>query len=190
MSPIKGQEKSGDSYLVETFASGALVAVIDGLGHGREAAEASRVAYDAIRERPFDSVTAILERCHQRMLGISRGAVITLASLNPKDATLTCAGVGNVEGILFRADPESKPRHETVIPRRGVVGSHMPSLHASAFPIAKGDTLILVTDGIRRGFEGTIRLEQAPQEIADSILKQHALGTDDALVLVVRCGDI
>ncbi len=139
MLPMTGQVKSGDTYLVETFAGGALAAVIDGLGHGEEAAEAARIAYDTILQRPFDS------------------------------------------------DPQTTPRHENVIPRRGVVGSHLPTLHATVFAVNKGDTLVLVTDGIRRGFESSIRMDQAPQEIADAILTQHAPGTDDALVLVLRC---
>src|SRR5258708_30962737 len=114
-SPMTGQTKSGDSYLVETFTNGALAAVIDGLGHGEEAAEAALVALDAIQEKPADSVIAILERCHKRMLGFPRGAVMTLASLNPREATVTCAWVGKEEGIMYQANPLSNARHENLI---------------------------------------------------------------------------
>lgn len=190
MAPMAGETKSGDLHLVESFADGMLFAVIDGLGHGDEAEEAARFAYRVIQERPSDPVVSILERCHQRMVGFPRGAVITLASLNPRTSTLSCAGIGNVEGFLFRQSPFPNQRPENVIPRRGVVGSRLPPLQTMSFAVAKGDTLILATDGIRRGFECGIRMEQSPQEIADAILAQHTLGTDDALVLVARCGDL
>jgi hypothetical protein len=53
-------------------------------------------------------------------------------------------------------------------------------------PIAKGDTLVFVTDGIRGEFvEGLSSLE-SPQRAADKILKQYGRGNDDALVLVAR----
>jgi len=41
---LQGQTESGDSYLVSTFPNGMLVAVVDGLGHGGEAAAAAKAA--------------------------------------------------------------------------------------------------------------------------------------------------
>ena len=188
--PMKGFATSGDSYLVHTFQGGALVAGIDGLGHGEEAAEAARLAVDAILEAPTDPVMMILKRCHDRLVGKPRGVVMTLACFNKRERTVTCAGVGNVEAMLFRADPQSVPPHESLILRRGVIGARIPSLHASILSVNPGDTLILLTDGIRRGFEAGLRLGDSPHEIADSILAKHASGGDDALVLVVRCGEL
>lgn len=42
--PAKGHRESGDGYLVRPVAGGVLLAVVDGLGHGREAAVAAEVA--------------------------------------------------------------------------------------------------------------------------------------------------
>ena len=42
---LPGETRSGDLHVVESFAGGALVAAVDGLGHGEEAADAAdRVA--------------------------------------------------------------------------------------------------------------------------------------------------
>ncbi|MFZ3285209.1 MAG: hypothetical protein WA191_00020, partial [Telluria sp.] len=41
---LPGQAVSGDACLVRPFPDGVLLAVIDGLGHGAGAAEASRTA--------------------------------------------------------------------------------------------------------------------------------------------------
>ncbi len=183
---MKGFHQSGDTYLVKTFPGGALVAAIDGLGHGEDAAEASRTALAAMEECYDDSVIAILNHCHQRLLGAPRGVVMTVASFNLEEQTLMWAGVGNVEGVLLRADPQATPQYETVLLRRGVMGGRLPALQASFFSVNPGDTLILATDGVRYGFESGLRAGKSPQQLADTILAQHALGTDDALVLAVR----
>jgi len=41
---LPGQTESGDRYLVTPTPEGGLVAVVDGLGHGAEAAEAAKGA--------------------------------------------------------------------------------------------------------------------------------------------------
>jgi negative regulator of sigma-B (phosphoserine phosphatase) len=184
--PLKGNKESGDTHLVRHFAGGALAAVIDGLGHGSEAAQAAREALATLEQRPAESVIFLLQQCHQHLQGAPRSVVMTLASFNFEDRTLTCAGVGNVDGYLVRTDPRALPRHEAVVPRRGLVGGRLPSLRASSHALIPGDMLVLATDGIRPGFEAELKREGAPQELADTILRQHNLGTDDALVLVVR----
>jgi hypothetical protein len=53
-------------------------------------------------------------------------------------------------------------------------------------PLARGDLLIFATDGIRRDFADDLMPTGSCREIADRILQQYAIGTDDALVLVAR----
>jgi hypothetical protein len=49
------------------------------------------------------------------------------------------------------------------------------------------DTVVLATDGIRPEFSDDLVPGQEPQAMADQILSRYRKGTDDALVLVVRC---
>src|SRR5580658_7358518 len=115
--PLKGNKESGDTFLIRQFPGGALAGVIDGLGHGSEAAEAAREAVAALEERAAESVIFLLQQCHQRLQGAPRSAVMTLASFHFDDDTLTCAGVGNVDGVLMRDDPHATPPSESVLPR-------------------------------------------------------------------------
>jgi hypothetical protein len=186
--PKKGNTRSGDTYLMKTVATGALVAVIDGLGHGDEAAEAAQVALDTVEQRSGDDLLTILTRCHQRLREAPRGVVMTLASFDVGGRKLVCAGVGNVEAIFWHADPQNVLRPRMVMLRRGVVGSRMPDLHETAMALSPGDLLIIYTDGVKMGTDISLRLDSPPQMIADSILSQYASGTDDALVLVIRFG--
>jgi negative regulator of sigma-B (phosphoserine phosphatase) len=158
---------------------------VDGLGHGGEAAGAAAVAIAALEQRPQDSVIALVRRCHEQLRN-TRGVVMSLASIGLHDATVSWLCVGNVESILLRADAGAKPSYESPVLRTGLVGSRLPPLLATITPVAPGDTLILVTDGIRSSFARNLPSLARPQQIAEHILAHHGKSTDDALVLVAR----
>ena len=182
---LAGEATSGDRHVMQAFPSGALVAVIDGLGHGEEAATAAEIAVTTLIGNAHESVITLLNRCHEQ-LRASRGVVMSMASFNTVEGTLTWAGVGNVEGVLRRAG--TNVSDETLLLRGGIVGIQLPPLFASIIPVMPGDTLIFVTDGITPGFAEKLNLRDSPQELADCILTQHGKGTDDALVLIARYG--
>jgi len=180
-----GQTESGDRHLVTATPDGALVAVVDGLGHGAEAADAAKVAVRSLERNAQQRVIPLVRDCHQSLVG-TRGAVISVASFTAHDQTMTWLGVGNVEGLLLRALATS-PRRESLLLRGGVVGVHLPTLTAEIVPVTPGDTLILATDGVRSDFSSE-RLSQQdpPPMLADYILARWGKQDDDALVLVVR----
>jgi len=108
--PISGETVSGDLHLVIPFDDRVLVAVIDGVGHGAEAAAAARAAADILLNYAGESTSSLIQRCHQALL-LTRGVVLTVAKLNPAENTMTWLGVGNVEGRLLRSDPgANQPR--------------------------------------------------------------------------------
>ncbi len=182
--PLAG-EVSGDVHVVSEFPDGVLVAAIDGLGHGPEAAAAANEAARTLEAFAGEPVSALVERCHQA-LRKTRGAVMTLASFDSRRSSMTWVGIGNVEGILLRAGRAAEPAREAVTLRGGVVGYQLPTLRASALTVSPGDTLILATDGIRGGFLADLAVQGSPQELAESIFARNARGSDDALVVVAR----
>lgn len=183
--PLGDPDNSGDCYLVKPFPQGVLVAVLDGLGHGPEAASVAKIAAQVLESNAQDSVISLLKRCHEALRG-TRGAVMSLASLNALDGSITWIGVGNVEGLLLRLDSNIKPNKELLLLRRGLLGDQLPALRASIVPLMIGDTLIFATDGIQSSFQERIQLDNPPQQIATGILGQYSKGNDDALVLVAR----
>jgi phosphoserine phosphatase RsbX len=182
---MEGQTESGDLHFVHQMRDGALIAVLDGLGHGVEAAAAAKKAISTLESCAHQSVIAIIQSCHEALRG-TRGVVMSLASFNLRDSTMTWIGVGNVEGRLLRADIESSPTHESLVQRGGVIGYQLPSLRGTVIPVAPGDTLLFFTDGIESGFTVVLPLVGPPQRVAEHIMAQHRRGTDDALVLVAR----
>ncbi len=182
---LPGQGESGDRHLVCCGGHGILIAAIDGIGHGEEAANAAEAAMAILKASPEEPVISLVERCHEGLRS-TRGAVLSLASIDPKHGLMTWLGVGNVQGVLMRAGAQKGSVEEVLLLRGGVVGAQLPALQAAVLPIRRGDTLVFVTDGIRGEFVEGLSALESPQRAADKILKQHGRGNDDALVLVVR----
>ena len=183
--PVTGQTVSGDLHVVKPFGHCVLVAVIDGIGHGEEADRAAHAAADVLEKHVNESTISLMRQCHSA-LAQTRGAVVTLACLNFAENTMNWLGVGNVEGRLFRADPNVLPAHENILLRGGLIGYQLPSLQASVLPVMRGDLLLFATDGLHVGFDQRINLTESPKQIADGIMTRHFKGTDDALVLAAR----
>jgi negative regulator of sigma-B (phosphoserine phosphatase) len=183
--PRPGEEESGDRHVVQPFPGGTLLAALDGLGHGAEAAAAARAAVESLRAHPQDSVISLVRRC-QRDLQETRGVVMSLASFSTLDSSLTWLGIGNVEGVLVRADQDAAPARESLLLRGGVVGYRLPMLSASVLTVNPGDVLAFATDGVDVAFTNEVAATAALQPLADRILGQWGKATDDALVLVAR----
>ena len=180
-----GQRTSGDGHIVREITGGVLIAVVDGLGHGEEAAVATARALQAVVAEGSPSVIVTVRRCHEALLN-TRGVVMSVAFFNAADNMMSWLAIGNVDGILHRADPNAVPGREAIITRGGVVGLRLPLLQAVVTSVAPGDVLVLATDGVRSSFQEKVPSGSSPQRLADQLLEQYANRTDDALVFVAR----
>jgi hypothetical protein len=177
--------RSGDSHVARQLPEGVLAAVIDGIGHGGEAADAARIAGDTLTSSPHEDAVSLVWRCHEA-LKQTRGVVMTLLFFSPSGA-MTWVGVGNIEGVIVRGDSHGRVRSNHVVLRGGVIGHRLPPLRAESLMLLPHDTVVVATDGIRAEFSDDLIPGGEPQVIAEQILMRHRKGTDDALVLVVRC---
>jgi phosphoserine phosphatase RsbX len=163
---------------------------VDGLGHGKAASDAARIAVATLENYAEESPSALVQRCHHALRG-TRGVVMSLASIDVRGEMMSWLGVGNVDGLLLQPSA-SQPSRQTLLLRGGVVGYQLPSLRTYQLAVTTGDSLIFATDGISSDFAtglspGDSMLRHQPaQEIADRILLRFGKSTDDALVLVIR----
>lgn len=179
-----GQNESGDRHLVKSIPGGALLAVVDGAGHGPEAAAAAHTAIDVVEAHAADDPVLLVRRCHEQ-LKTTRGAAMSLAVIKCVENTLTWLGIGNIQGLLVHCSSSSRPACHDMLVRSGIVGYRLPALQAMVSPILPGDLIILATDGIRPGF-GPCFSEDQPRAIAEYITSRCRTGRDDGLVLVAR----
>ncbi|HVS52569.1 MAG TPA: SpoIIE family protein phosphatase [Opitutaceae bacterium] len=182
---LPGQRISGDRYVIQSWAGGVLAGVVDGLGHGEEATAAASAAVEVLERHAGESVIALMQRCH-RALQPTRGAVLTLVSIDAGENTAAMLGIGNVEAVLLRANPQARPRRESVLLRGGVVGYQLPALHADLVPFGAGDLLVFATDGVQEDFGDELEIEEPLPQLVERIMAEKFRGTDDGLVLACR----
>jgi phosphoserine phosphatase RsbX len=182
---IPGEYRSGDLAVFAGYAGGALVAVIDGLGHGDEAADASEAAATVLREHRSAPVDELLQRCHET-LRRTRGAVMTLAWFDLEARTMAWTGVGNVEARFVRAGGQDGGRYDSPVVLGGVVGFNLPRVRVGTHPLEPGDAIAMATDGVAANFSESLSPGVSAQELADRVLERHGKGSDDALAVVVR----
>jgi hypothetical protein len=181
---LPGESESGDQHLVCCHQSGILIAAIDGIGHGAEAANAARAAIAVLKNGVGEPIIPLVAACHEKLRS-TRGVVLSLASIDIKHGLMTWLGVGNVQGVLVRADKKGSSQ-ETLLLRGGVVGDHLPQLQAAVLPVARGDLLVFATDGVRADFVRTLSAMENPQRATERIVKSFCNQSDDALVLALR----
>jgi serine phosphatase RsbU (regulator of sigma subunit) len=175
----------GDAYFAEGFPGGFLLAAVDGVGHGAEAAAVAETCVGVLSANAWAPVGEIIHRCHEKLRG-TRGATLSLASFVTRHGEMSWAGVGNVAGVVIRADAAAKPREEVLLQRAGLLGTILPPLQVFTVPVADGDLIVFATDGVAPGFQASLSLSDTPQVAAQRILETHGRRTDDALVLVGR----
>ena len=182
---LPGFSESGDRYVFQPTRDGALVAVVDGLGHGVEAAAAALEARATLQSNADENVISLIHQCHVELHG-TRGVVVSLASFNLRDALMTWIGVGNVHGRLLRLDTSMNGWGESLLLRPGVVGRRLPPLQAAVLPVFAGDALIFATDGVQVDFDASNIRSLPPQEAAEDVLAHYAKDNDDALIVITR----
>ncbi len=175
---------SGDAWAVAGDGRlGALL--VDGLGHGPEAALAAQAAVSAFGEGAAADVEGFLHRAHEAMR-TTRGGVLAVAVLDPVAGEVRYAGVGNIAARLLVGG-----RSSALGGRAGTLGTQLaaPHVHVQPCPWAPGATLIMASDGLRSAWDPSPYpglLAHDPAVVAATLQRDFGRPGDDATVLVVQ----
>jgi phosphoserine phosphatase RsbX len=180
-----GERVGGDLAVLATAPAGAIIAAIDGVGHGPAALRAARVAVQEASRGAEADIAAVTRRCH-RALRYTRGAALSVGLIARARRSLTWLGVGNVEGRLVRATCGGRSAQESLGLAPGLPGRDLPELSPTTLPLNRGDLLIFATDGVAQCFADELDVSGSPAEIAERIMTQHWKANDDALSVVAR----
>jgi serine phosphatase RsbU (regulator of sigma subunit) len=182
--PYPGELVNGDAWRVDRHGAWVRIAVIDGLGHGIQAADAANAALALLEEHPDAEPIRILELCHGALRG-TRGAAIGVVMIDSSARRLCFAGVGNVEARLWQNGQEKR-----FSSARGIVGATLPRLRTDESPLEEAWRLVIHTDGVSARFRlsDLLQAESGLQELADTILAEWGRTTDDATVVVAGDG--
>lgn len=141
--PKGGQDVCGDAWGARYIGTNLWITLLDGLGHGPLAAEASNRAIGVFQQaNPNDKPEDVLRAAHQG-IKTTRGAVMAVAMFNTDEAIMSFAGVGNIVGIVTSGD---ETQH--MISTDGTVGYNMRTVRPIEAPWKKGSVYIATTDGL------------------------------------------
>lgn len=182
-----GERVCGDhSIAVDVNGAGALIGVLDGLGHGEQAAEAAKCGVQVLRGARAEPLEVLVRLCH-RALAATRGVAMTLARIDFAAGTLHWIAIGNVTGNLVAKRPGGLAVRSSARLAGGIVGYRMPVvLTPQEVSIRPGDLLVIASDGIAENHLDGIDFAAPAPVTAREILGRYGKNTDDALVLVAR----
>ncbi|MES2741959.1 MAG: ATP-binding SpoIIE family protein phosphatase [Pseudomonadota bacterium] len=185
--PIAGEDASGDAWGLADQGRYVTLLMADGLGHGVEAAAASRAALDTLALQPGLAPGRQIEACHQALHG-SRGAALAVARIDTNEHELCFAGVGNISACVI---DDAKRRQ--MVSHNGIVGHNVRKVQEFTLACPPGALVILHSDGIStqwdlEAYPGLA--EYSPAIIAAVLLRDFSRGRDDACVLVKRCDGV
>jgi anti-sigma regulatory factor (Ser/Thr protein kinase) len=173
---------NGDSFVVKQWRQKALVAVIDGLGHGPYAHLAAETARQYV-ETHFDAPLPSIFTGVSRACVATRGVVMAAALFDSARETVTFASLGNIEAHIFNHSTRAK------LPiSRGILGhsNRLPAI--TDFPWDPHSVLVMHSDGLSGHWqwEEFMFANELPSRIAQRLLSTLARKEDDATVIVVK----
>lgn len=182
--PKLGQTVSGDAWAVRHAGDSMWLTLIDGLGHGPLAAEASRRAVDVfMASDPSGSPADMLRNVHLGIKG-TRGAVMAIAKLDPVNSMLSFAGVGNIIAIVHGGETS-----QHLLSTDGTVGYNMRAVRHTEARWVPGSVFIATTDGLSTRWNLNRHpglTSRHPSLIASVLHRDFARDVDDATVVVVK----
>ena len=185
--PKPGESVCGDGWIARGERDRHVMMVVDGLGHGADAAAAAQAAANAVLAHARRGAVELVDTVHAALRS-TRGAAAAVAVLKPQSGVGEFCGVGNVTCVA-RADGKSR----SLVSHNGILGHQVRRFQDFTFPFPPQSLLIMHSDGLtaRWSLEDYPGLEtRHPALIAGVLYRDFQRGTDDASVFVARHANI
>ena len=184
--PMPGQEVSGDGWGVEDLPDKYTCTVVDGLGHGPDAAIAARAALATAKEYRDKAPAEIIERAHGSLRS-TRGAAMAVAEIDRTANVVSYCGVGNISAAIVHNE---QVRH--LVSHNGIVGQEVRKIGLFTYPWSRESLLVMHSDGLTARWDlkaYPALVQRDPALIAGVLYRDFSRGRDDATVLVAREND-
>jgi anti-sigma regulatory factor (Ser/Thr protein kinase) len=177
-----GEDVCGDAWSVSTTGDVRTLLVVDGLGHGPDAAEAAVEAVRLFHRYNGHTVTNLLDYIHGGLRG-TRGAAVSVARFDPATKNINFSGIGNVAGVIITGGQTKR-----MVSMAGTAGFNSRKTRAFDYPFAQG-LIILHSDGLTSSWTVDRYPNLAalhPSLIAAILYRDFTRIRDDATVLVAK----
>jgi len=181
--PYPGEQVCGDGWACHSGKDATTIMVVDGLGHGPQAALATEAALAAFDCVATASPASIIALANERMTQ-TRGGAVAVAQIAHGSATVRYGGIGNISGALIH---EGASRG--LFSHNGTVGAQIRNLRELEYPCLPGTLLVMHSDGVATrwnlaDYPGLVTCH--PAVVAAVLYRDFRRSRDDATVLVAR----
>lgn len=176
---LDGQTECGDGWAFMVDGPILTLLVVDGLGHGPEASETTRLAEESFAKHASEPPMGIMQRLHMSLQG-TRGAAAAVTRIDPLKGTATGCGVGNISTKLV-ADRKSQP----IVSMNGILGFKSPPFREFDGEWTANSLVVMNSDGLKSGMELN-KTAQPSSVLAARLRRQYSRDTDDSTILVAQ----
>jgi anti-sigma regulatory factor (Ser/Thr protein kinase) len=181
--PYPGERLCGDAWACHQSSERNTILLVDGLGHGRQAAEAADEAVAIFREHAERTPGEILAYLHDG-LKKTRGAVAAVADIRTAKRLLTYAAVGNIAAVLL-----SRQSSKSLVSHNGTLGVASPRIQEFQVDWPEDGILILHSDGLTSRWDLSSYaglLSRHAAIIGGALFRDYRRQRDDASVVVIK----
>lgn len=181
--PLAGEKRCGDAWSFVSHPGRKLILLVDGLGHGTDAADAAAQAVSAFHKNVDRDPVDILGYIHDN-LKATRGGVAAIAEILENENVLNYAGVGNISGVVFSGESS-----RNLVSYNGTLGSVFPKVKAFQSEWHSDSCLIMHSDGITSRWDLSTYsglLNKHPATIAGVLVRDFRRQRDDCSVVVLK----
>ena len=184
--PKSGESVCGDAWGYQSESVRHQLIVLDGLGHGPQAADAATAAMRVFAERSMLPPVDLIEEIHLA-LRATRGAAVGVTMIDQERSLVRFAGVGNIVASLVTPNA---PR-QTLASHNGTAGVAMRRIQEFTYPIGSGTVLVMHSDGLGTHWNPDAYVSvwrRDPALAAGLLYRDHTRGRDDCTVVVAHIG--
>jgi anti-sigma regulatory factor (Ser/Thr protein kinase)/serine/threonine protein phosphatase PrpC len=181
--PYPGERACGDAWSFHSSEDWTKVLLVDGLGHGHDAANAAQEAVAAFHKRVDLNPGELLATLHDA-LKKTRGAVAAIAQIRPSEGVLTYAGIGNIAAVVLSAGAS-----RSLVSHNGTLGMVTSRIQEFRLEWTPDAILVLHSDGLHSRWDLSSYpglLTRHPAVIGAALLRDFRRQRDDASVVVVK----
>lgn len=181
--PYPGERFCGDGWAFHHTPDRTLVLLVDGIGHGWEAAEAAQEAAATFRKYADRAPGEILRSIHDA-LKKTRGAVAAIAEIRANEGKLIYAGVGNISAVVL-----SGTGSRSLVSHNGTLGMATSRVQEFTVDWPADAVLVLHSDGLHSRWDLSSYaglMVRHPAVIGAALLRDFRRQRDDASVVVVK----
>ena len=181
--PVQGEQVCGDAWAMQQYQQNTRLMVVDGLGHGPDAAAAANLAVAVFEKNVQRDLEELLEHIHAALRS-TRGAALAVTEVDINQRSVRFAGLGNISGLIINGESA-----RNMVSHYGTAGLNMPKIQSFTYDWPLDGLLVLHSDGVTTkwtlaDYPGLACKDAAL--IAAVLFRDHQRQRDDSTVLVAK----